>query len=362
MNMEYVSEAIGGIDTRFIVEAERTESRKRTRAAWAGAAACLLLAAFTTFFAVYRRPSSGPGGSFPMVIIKDPFGNMGGAGGRIEFEIPAEKIPQAENMNVWRVIEAEPDEKIAARIAELFGASSPDIRKGEDGCINFIEKGITVIFTPGRLNASRETEHGFEKEKLFDDEEYVERAKSFLREIGLSASGFDLDGPIVGENGLTSNGEFEFVDVTFPHKAVDGLDEILGAPSFICVELTVSGSVVGIDAGLYEFHHPIQFPILSAEEVIRLYEEDPENVLFYDSCPAEGGIAAEVRLSWMIVPEYFTGNDYENGMNLFRTYECRWMIPVWVFRGETEEGSFIAVMRAVPEKYLVITPEIPIGG
>ena len=37
------------------------------------------------------------------------------------------------------------------------------------------------------------------------------------------------------------------------------------------------------------------------------------------------------------------------------------MIPVWVFKGETEEGDFIAVMRAIPEDHLVITPEIPIG-
>ena len=363
MNLEYASYSIGAMDERFVIEAEQAKPRRRNWLPWA-AAACAALAAGIVMLVI----SSGRGGNryagLPKISIMSPYDNVGGGRGEITFGIPSGELPTANTANVRRVRETKPDPAIAKRIAGLFGAVDADIEAGEDEDIVYIENGFSVVFTPGRLTASIDLEDVFVTERPLPDEEYIGRAKAFLNETGLDLSGFDMDEPRIVKNGVRSNGAgneleaFASVTVVFMHLPVDGISEIRGGPCMISVDLTPYGTVKAINAGLYDFYEPTEYPLLDVNEVMRMYEADPESVLFYSNWPYEDGgfTAEEVSLEWLNVPEYL------NEMHSFRTYECNWLIPVYVFKGVSGGESFVAIMRAIPEEYLELTPKTEIGG
>ncbi len=379
MKLEYVSEALNGIDEAYIMEAENARVKRPARLAWIGAAAaCLMLVIGAAFF-IKAQVGGKPGkyADIPKIKITVPNEEVAGPSrGDTVFDIPTEAYPERTAANVYKAVRVEQNEEALLSMARLLGAVDPKVEYNDNNEYPWMWLNTNEVLGSCNENwidvYSKTIKPIPAKEKLYDDSEYVRIAREFLEKAKVELGNAIPTEPYVELNGFINSNTggdyeaFEYVDVVFRPKQIEGIEYSWGYACFFCIEMTNEGEIVEVCGRLFDFTEPVEYPLMTVGEVIDLYENDREKLIVFKDSPEDGLAVTKVKLGYILVHEY--RDSIQDGETYEDTYMGSWLVPVYVFSGNLlrEDGAidsgFETIICAVPSDYVEFTPAPVYGG
>ncbi|MCR5610466.1 MAG: hypothetical protein K6F68_01345 [Clostridiales bacterium] len=339
---KFSSEVISGIDEKLVPEAAEARKRRRGRIIWRSAAVCavIILGLAVFFFGVGKY-------AFLERFRIERFKPIGIGGGKFTFDIPDEKLPEAKEANVYRVKRVILGRETVIRVAALLGSESTDVLENGDGSLLLKDGNIGVSSRAGFFGAHVRGKENRDAVRLPDDE-YIRKAWAFLEKTGIPLNDYEPEPEL---DSYSDDG----VILLFPRRPIDAVvTEIEGEGTSIMVELNRSGEITGLSIRPYEFTFIGTYPLMDAAEVMNLCETDPADAVFVNSLYGEGGIAAEARLAWFLIPVTAVSKSGERSEDIL-------LLPVYIFSGGSGPDGFYVIARALPSRYLEIVPDEPKG-
>ena len=363
MKNEDIYMAFGAVSDEDLKACEKVKKGRRRAFSWiaAGIAACLAavavipLAVKTVKYGgvIGNHPGQNTADVFetpeplPRLVLA-PIAPSGSEGVITGFSLsPDAAISRSDEVMIFRTYPAAVPEELIEKLAEKLGMEAYEIKLDENGVPASVtdEKGnsIFVISESGTIacSTSKENESVHEPVELPSDEECIRIAREWIDDLGSLTQDHTTKEPLVGDNDFvtkTVNGQtVRFPTkktVTFMYKDLDGL-EVNGVAPRIIVDISPKGEVVSVMMIRRDFLEYRRYPVISPEEALKNIQNGV-GAVYCTGKPGGEGTVTSVRLAYYN-PEAATEPEY--------------LYPVYIFEGESGEGSFTAVTYALSEEY-----------